>query len=192
MVPLVDFSPIENLEIPIYLAAIGPRICETASEGDDGKSPHPVSSPKFICDIMLPAAAKGIARFERSMDYFAVPMKPMVATAADVETLAERVRDACARIALYASTPAYSRAFDIHGLTDLTVDLAQLSQAQHWKDMPDRIFDEVLHTYVTNATYDEISTKLTERHGDVVTGVEFSILARMEAERECFDERDTA
>ena len=58
--------------------------------------------------------------------------------------------------------------------------------------MPDRIFDEVLHTYVTNTNYDEISTKLTERHGDVVTGVKFSLLARMEAERECFDERDTA
>ena len=141
---------------------------------------------------MLPAAAKGIERSERSMDYFTVPMKPMVAAAADVETLADRVRDACARIAFYASTLAYSRAFEFHGLTDLTIDLAQLSQAQHWENMPDRIFDEVLHTYVTNATYYEISTKLTERHGDLVTGVEFSTLARMEAERECFDERDTA
>ena len=192
MVPLVDSGPIEHLEIPIYPAAIGPRICETAGEGDDGKSPHPVSKPTFISDIMLPAAAKGIARSERSMNYFAVPIKPMVATAADVKTLAERVRDACARIALYASTPAYSRAFEFHGLTDLTVDLAQLSQAQHWQDMPDRIFDEVLHTDVTNATYDEISNKLTKWHGDLVTGVEFSTLARMEAERECFDERDTA
>ena len=184
MVPLFDPGPIEHPEIPIYLAAIGPRICETAGEVAEGMRPHPVCTPKFIREIMLPAAAKGAARSGRSMDDFAVAMKPLVATAADEETLAERVRDARARIAFYASTPAYRRAFDIHGLTDLTVELAQLSKAQRWEDMPDRISDDVLHTYVTIGTYDEIGNKLTGRYGDVVTGVEFSISASTEAKRD--------
>lgn len=184
MVPLFDPGPIEHPEIPIYLAAIGPRICEAAGEVADGMRPHPVCTPKFIREVMLPAAAKGAAKSGKTMDDFAVAMKPLVATAIDEETLAERVRDARARIAFYASTPAYRRAFEIHGLTDLTVELAQLSKAQRWEEMPGRISDDILHTYVTVGTYDEIGDRLTERYGDVVTGVEFSIATKTADERE--------
>jgi hypothetical protein len=105
MVPLFDPDPVEHPEIPICLAAISPRICETAGE-----------------------VAEGAARSGRSMDDFAVAVKPLVATGVDEETLAERVRNAHPRIAFYASTPTYRRSFDIHGLTDLTVELAQLSK----------------------------------------------------------------
>jgi len=175
MVPLFDPGPIEHPEIPIYLAAVGPRVCAAAGEVADGMRPHPVCTPRYIEEVMLPAARAGAERSNRSLDEFAVAMKPLVATAADAESLRERVRDARARIAFYASTPAYRPAFEIHGLGDLATELSALSRAQRWDEMPARISDDILETYVTVGTYDEVAGKLIERYGKVVTGVEFSI-----------------
>ena len=184
MVPLFDPGPIPHPDIPIYLAAIGPRICETAGAVADGIRPHPVCTPKYIREVMLPAVRKGAEAAGRSTGDFAVNMKPLVATAPDEVSLQARIRDARARIAFYASTPAYRRAFEIHGLQDLAAELSQLSKAQRWEEMPERITDDILHTYVTVGTYDEIGRKLTERYADAVTGVEFSIAADTAADRE--------
>ena len=46
---------------------------------------------------------------------------------------------------------------------------------QRWEEMPAFISDEVLHTYATVGTYDEIADKLHARYGHIVTNAEFSI-----------------
>ncbi len=184
MVPLFDPGPIEHPDIPVHLAAVGPRMCEAAGEVADGMRPHPVCTPKYIQEVMLPAAARGAARAGRSLERFAVAMKPLVATGADEQEVQRNVRDARARIAFYASTPAYRPAFEIHGLGDLAAELAVLSKQQRWEQMPHHVSDDVLHTYVTVGTHDQIGRRLLERYGGVVSQVEFSIQARTERERE--------
>jgi probable F420-dependent oxidoreductase len=175
MVPLFNPGPIAHPDIPIVVAAIGPRMCEAGGEVADGIRPHPVCTPKFIEEAMLPAVRAGAEKSGRSLDGFEIAMKPLVATAPNEEILAQRVRDARARIAFYCSTPAYRRAFEIHGLGDLARELAVLSKAGRWDEMSEHISDDILHTYVTIGTYDEIGDKLVERYANVVTSVEFSI-----------------
>jgi hypothetical protein len=111
-----------------------------------------------------------------------VAHKPLVATAPDEAALAERVRDVRARVAFYISTPAYRAAFAHHGLGDLADELAQLSRAQRWEEMPGRISDDVLGTYATIGTWDEIGERLRARFGSVVTSIEFSIAVRTPAD----------
>lgn len=41
-------------------------------------------------------------------------------------------------------TPPTPAAVGAHGLTDLATELAQLSKAQRWEEMPPRISDDVL------------------------------------------------
>ncbi|MFP6725598.1 MAG: TIGR03617 family F420-dependent LLM class oxidoreductase, partial [Alphaproteobacteria bacterium] len=139
MVPLFDPGPIEHPDIPIVVAAVGPRMCEVGGEVANGIRPHPVCTPKYINQVMLPAVKAGLARAGRSLDGFEIAMKPLVATAPNEDILAQRVRDARARIAFYCSTPAYRRAFEIHGLGDLATELSQLSKAGRWNEMPERI-----------------------------------------------------
>jgi alkanesulfonate monooxygenase SsuD/methylene tetrahydromethanopterin reductase-like flavin-dependent oxidoreductase (luciferase family) len=134
--------------------------------------------------VMLPAVARGAALAGRHPKQIAVAMKPLICTAPDEATLAARVRDVRARVAFYASTPGYRAAFDAHGLTDLANELARLSKAQRWEDMPPRISDEVLHTYAVVGTYGEIGHKLIERYRGLITDVEFSIPAGTERERD--------
>jgi probable F420-dependent oxidoreductase len=183
MVPLFDPGPIAHPEIPIHIAAVNPTMCRIAGEVADGMRPHPVCTPKYIREVMLPAMTSGARSAGRDPSRIAIAMKPLICTAPDARTLETRVRDVRARVAFYASTPGYRAAFDAHGLTDLATELSQLSKTQRWEEMPPRISDEVLHTYAVVGTYDEIGKKLIERYGGLITDVEFSIPAATEAER---------
>ena len=182
MVPLFDPGPIEHPDIPIHVAAVNPTMCRVVGEVADGLRPHPVCTPRYIRDVMLPAMRAGAAAAGRS-PALAVAMKPLICAAPDEATLAARVPDVRARVAFYASTPGYRAAFEVHGLGDLAAELAVLSRAQRWEEMPPRISDEVLHTYAVVGTYAEIGRKLVERYRGLVTDVEFSIPAATPAEQ---------
>ena len=184
MVPLFNPGPIEHPDIPIHVAAVNPLMCQVAGEVAEGIRPHPVCTPSYIEKVMLPAVRAGAVKAGRSLDRFQVCMKPLVATAANEAELVPKVRDARARIAFYASTPQYRAAFDHLGLGDLADRLKLLSRAQRWEEMPQHINDDVLHTFVTIATYDTIGRKLCDRYGGVVTNCEFSIAVKNDADRE--------
>jgi probable F420-dependent oxidoreductase len=184
MVPLFNPGPIQHPRIPIQLAAVNSVMCKVAGEVADGLRPHPVCTPSYIEKVMLPAVRAGAAKASRTLEPFQVAMKPLVATAATGKELAPKVRDVQARIAFYASTPQYRAAFVHHGLNELADKLKLLARAQRWEEMPQHITDDVLHTYVTVGTYDEIAAKLLDRYGSVVTHCEFSIPVNDSADKE--------
>jgi probable F420-dependent oxidoreductase len=183
-VPLFDPGPIEHPGIPIHVAAVNSVMCRIAGEVADGIRVHPVCTPSYIEQVMLPAVRAGAERTGRSLERFQMCMKPLVATAATEAELVPKVRDTRARISFYASTPQYRAAFDHLGLGDLADRLKLLSRAQRWEEMPQHINDEVLETFVTIGTYDTIAAKLTERFGKTITDCEFSIAVKGEADRE--------
>src|SRR6201988_2445939 len=78
MVPLVNPGPIEHPHIPIHLAAIGPVISRIAGEGGDRLSRHPVSTPRYIREVMFPQIRDGAARTGRSLAKFDILMKALV------------------------------------------------------------------------------------------------------------------
>ena len=184
MVPLFDPGPIDHPTIPIHLAAVNTYMCRVAGEVADGLRPHPVCTASYIEKVMLPSAREGARIAGRKLDGFRVAIKPLIATARNQAELEPKIRDVRARVAFYASTPAYIAAFEHHGLGDLARELAQLSKAQRWEEMPKFISDEILHTYATIGTFDEIGAKLHERYGKVVTNAEFSIPLKDNADQE--------
>lgn len=184
MVPLFDAGPIEHPDIPIHLAAVNPVMTAVAGEVADGVRPHPVCTPSYIRDVMLPAVRAGAARSGRSLDGFRVAMKPLVASAPTDDELVPKVRDARARIAFYASTPGYAAAFEHLGLDDLAAEAKVLSKRQEWETLPKLIDDDVLHQFVTIGTHDVIGDRLLERFGDVVSDIEFSIAVRDDDDRQ--------
>lgn len=183
MVPLFDAGPIEHPDIPVHLAAINPNMCAVAGEVADGVRPHPVCTPSYIAEVMLPAVRRGAARSGRPLDDFRVCMKPLVASARTEEELVPKVRDARARIAFYASTPGYRAAFAHLGLGDLADEAKHLSRAQRWEELPVLIDDDVLDLFAVIGTYDEIGPRLLDRFRSVVTDVEFSIQVRDDRDR---------
>lgn len=184
VVPLFNPGPIAHPAIPIHLAAVNRVMCAVAGEVADGLRPHPVCTPSYIEEVMLPAVRSGAERAGRNLAAFRVAMKPLVATARTAAELEQKTRDARARIAFYASTPSYAAAFEHCGLGELAEKAKLLSRAQRWEELPALISDETLHRFVTIGTYDEIGARLLERYGNVVTDIEFSIAVRDARDRE--------
>ena len=124
-VPLFTPAPIEQPNIPIQIAAVNPYMASVAAEVADGVRLHPVCSPAYIASVIQPALQKAKPGFE-------VCLKPLVASAADEETLEQRKLIARQRLAFYCSTPAYAGAFEIFGLEDMCAEMALLSKAGQW------------------------------------------------------------
>lgn len=175
MVPLFNPGPIDQPDIPIHLAAVNKVMCRVAGEVADGIRPHPVCTPSYITEVMIPNAREGARRAGRSLENFRIAMKPLTAAAATQSELEPKIRDARARIAFYASTPSYRSAFEHLGLGELADECKILSRAQRWEELPEKISDAVLDQFAVIGTYDEIGNRLCQRFGDVVTNIEFSI-----------------
>lgn len=175
MVPLFNPGPIDHPAIPIQIAAVNSIMCKVAGRLADGVRPHPICTADYIGEVMLPAVREGAEKAGRKLDGFEVAIAPLIATGPDEETLQARARDVRARVAFYASTPAYRAAFEFHGLGELADRLAVLSKAQRWEEMPAFITDDVLEKYAVVASFDELAAKLLKRYGPVATNLEFSI-----------------
>ena len=76
MVPLFDAGPIENPEIPIHLAAVNEYMCFVAGQVADGVRPHPVCTPSFIEQEMLPQIQAGAKAEGKSLKHFKVSKPP--------------------------------------------------------------------------------------------------------------------
>src|SRR5437762_7372458 len=179
MVPLFAPAPLEHPEIRIELAAVNPYMCQVAGEVADGIRAHPVATPRYIAEVMLPAARKGLAKAARDVGHdgagFTMCVTPLVATAADRAGLAERIQDVRARVAFYASTPTYLAAFKTDGHAETAKQLQALARAQRWEAMPALVDDAMLDTYAVIGTYDEIAEKLRARSTGLATHLEFTM-----------------
>jgi probable F420-dependent oxidoreductase len=174
-VPLFAPAPIAHPRIPVELAAVNPYMCRIAGEVADGIRAHPVASPRYIAETMLPAARRGAAKAGRDMARFTMCVKPLIAVAPDRVRLAERIREVRARVAFYASTTAYLAVFDSEGYAEVARNLHGLARAQRWEEMPGLVSDEMLDTYAVVGTYDEITAPLRRRYGRLATSLEFAV-----------------
>jgi alkanesulfonate monooxygenase SsuD/methylene tetrahydromethanopterin reductase-like flavin-dependent oxidoreductase (luciferase family) len=129
-------------------------MCRISGECAEGMRPHPVCTPRYIKEVMLPAAERGAAKIDETR----------------------------ARIAFYCSTPSYRRPFELHGYGDLANEMAQLSKAQRWDEMQALVPDDLYHEFVTVGTYDTIAEKLRARYEDCVTSIEFAMPVENEAD----------
>jgi probable F420-dependent oxidoreductase len=184
MVPLFAPPPIEHPQIPVQLAAVNPFMCQIAGEVADGIRAHPVCTPRYIAEVMLPAARKGAEKTGRDFTKFEIAAMPLIATAPDNKGLEARVRDVRARIAFYASTPTYLIAFESQGYGEVAHNLQSYSRAQRWEEMPQFISDEMLDHYAVIGTHDEITAKLKDRFAAVASHLEFAIPVANDADRE--------
>jgi len=184
MVPLFNPGPIEHPRIPIQVAAVNKLISQLAGEVCDGIRPHPITTPKYISEVMLPSVAVGAQRAGRQLEDFQVAISPLVGVADNDEELASRLSDIRARIAFYASTRTYRPVFETHGWGGLVDQLHELSVKQRWDEMPSRVPDEVVETIAVVGAYDTIAQKILARYGAFATRIKFSLPVRTPADRE--------
>ena len=162
-------GPIENPEIPIYLAGVGPRMCRAAGEVADGFHVHPMHSAGYLRDVVRPALQQGAAtRGLGAADL--VIYAPVFTISGDTpEERTRREAEVRRQISFYASTPSYRPVLEYHGLDKLGKRLSEMARRGEWKDMPalipDSLVDEVA---VAAATPRELPERLASRYRGLV------------------------
>lgn len=175
-----EFTPPKsNLPmVPIYLAAVRPRMLETAASVADGLRLHGFCTKKYLEEVVVPAIDRGLASAGRSRSDLEVCGGGFIMTGPDEETVAKNREWARYRISFYASTRTYLPVMSLHGWDDLAAKLHEMSKTGKWKHMAAEVPDDVVDAFTVSATYDELPEAIEQRFGGISDTVEFGFEQR--------------
>jgi probable F420-dependent oxidoreductase len=101
--------------IPIYLAAVNERMAEAAGRVADGVSGHPMTSPRYVAEVLRPAIERGAREAGRDPGEVNVTTNLVV----QVDPDGDRARrEAALQLGFYATTRTYAPVLAMHGLED--------------------------------------------------------------------------
>jgi len=148
---------------PVFISAVNPYNCRVAGEVCDGVALHPLTTPKYLKEIIKPNIEYGAARAGRDAKSVNLSSSAFVVTGpnqAAIDTNKEGVKK---QIAFYCSTRSYSKVLEVQGFADLGLWLHEMSLKQQWDKMTELITDEVLDTFAIVGGYSEIPGLMKER-----------------------------
>jgi probable F420-dependent oxidoreductase len=109
--------------IPIYLAAVNERMAEAAGRTADGVLGHPMTSPRYVREVLRPAVERGAAAAGRPASEVSVCTGVVLQVDDDDPDLARR--EAAAQLGFYATTRTYAPVLALHGFEGLVGPLRE-------------------------------------------------------------------
>jgi probable F420-dependent oxidoreductase len=171
LTPMWSPGAIDAADPPIDLAAVNPWMLRMAGEVADGVHIHPLNTPTYLRETVLPELGAGAARAGRSVDDLEV-IVPTFLCVGDTEDERRTWREAArVQIAFYGSTPNYAFIFeqlDREGTTD------RIRERQRAGDIPGMaavIDDDLLEQFTTTGTWDDVADKIVAKYGGIATRV---------------------
>ncbi|MFW2387961.1 MAG: TIGR03617 family F420-dependent LLM class oxidoreductase [Polyangiales bacterium] len=179
-----EFSPPKsNLPmVPVYLAAVRPRMLETAASVADGLRLHGFCTRKYLQEVVMPAIDRGLESAGRSRSDLDVCGGGFIMTGPDEETVAKNREWVRYRISFYASTRTYLPVMSLHGWDDLAAKLHEMSKTGKWKHMAAEIPDDVVDEFAVCTTYDQLPKAIEARFGGMSDTVELGFEAGTDRE----------
>jgi len=182
MTPQFNPGPIDQPHIPVYISAVNPYNCRLVGELCDGIRLHPISSPKYTREVVLPNVAAGAQKAGRSLDQIDVCGMPLIATGEDGAELARSVAAVRRRIGFYGATRTYLPAFEQHAWTDTALRLHPMAEQGKWDEMAGLISDEMVEAFAVVAPWDRLAERMKSFYGGLVTRVSIRVPLRNEAD----------
>ncbi|GAB4580591.1 MAG: LLM class F420-dependent oxidoreductase [Anaerolineales bacterium] len=158
MSPFFNPGPIAHPHIPIFLAGVNPGLAKLAGELADGFHVHPLHSPRYLREVLLPAIAEGAARTGRERASLQITCPVFVATTPQEHHFVRQ------QISFYASTPSYRAVMALHGWSETTAELSTLASRGKWETMPSLITSEMLETFAVIAEPQHLAEALKSRY----------------------------
>ena len=171
MTPFFSPPKIEHPRIPIYVAGVNRLIAEMVGEVCDGFHVHPLNSPRFLRESLIPSIEKGALRVGRSRQDLTLSTQALVATGDSSKAIAEQREDIRRQIGFYASTRTYAPVLETHGWGDVSGKLNAKAAAGDWAGMAREITDEMLDEFCISGPTDEIGKKLRARYDGLLDRV---------------------
>ncbi len=164
-------GPISFPDPPIDIAAVNPWMLRMAGEVADGLHVHPLNTPTYLRETVLPELGAGAARSGRRVEDLEV-IVPAFLCVGDTEEERSAWRErARVQVAFYGSTPNYGFIFeqlDREGTTD------RIRERQRQGDvagMAAVIDDDLLEQFTTVGTWDDVADQVVAKYGGIATRV---------------------
>ena len=131
MPPLPGAGPAPG-GVPVYVAAVNSGMAEAAGRVADGVLGHPMTSARWVREVVRPAAERGAASAGREASDVNVTTGVIVQISDDRE-LARR--EAAQQVGFYATTRTYRPVLALHGFEELMEPLRRAFVRQDFESM---------------------------------------------------------
>jgi probable F420-dependent oxidoreductase len=163
-----DFRPAPSgIDPPeLYVAGVNPFNLKLAGDLCDGLHIHPINSPKYIEDVVVPNVEAGAEIGDRDLEDVTLSAQVFAITGEGDER--ERAREAVRQqIGFYGSTRTYRTIFETHGWGDVSETLHELSVDGRWDELADHVTDEMVEAFSVEADWPELVDALERRYNHV-------------------------
>jgi alkanesulfonate monooxygenase SsuD/methylene tetrahydromethanopterin reductase-like flavin-dependent oxidoreductase (luciferase family) len=132
---------------------------------------HPLNTPTYLRETLLPNVEAGAARSGRRVEDLEI-IVPAFLVVGDTgnERAAWRER-ARVQVAFYGSTPNYAFIFEQLDREDMTDLLRERQRAGDVAGMAAAIDDDLLENFITEGTWDDIADTIVAKYGGIATRV---------------------
>ena len=175
MTPFFSPGPSEQPRPPVYVSAVNAYNCRVAGEVCDGVSLHPLMSPDFLKQRILPPIAFGASQVGRDNANVNLSGSGFIITGPNKSVIEERKYAVRRQIAFYSSTRTYNTVLETHGFQEIGVSLHEMSLKGQWDAMTELISDEILDTFAIAVEYDGVAAAVKERYDGLLNDVVFGM-----------------
>jgi probable F420-dependent oxidoreductase len=164
-------GPINCADPPIDVAAVNPWMLRMVGEVADGVHVHPLNTPVYLRDTLVPELSAGAARAGKTFDDLQV-IVPAFLCVGDTDEEQQRWREAARiQISFYGSTPNYAFIFEQLDREDTTDRIRERQRAGDMAGMAAVIDDDLLEQFTTVGTWSDIADKIVAKYGGIATRV---------------------
>lgn len=157
-------GPIAVEDPPVDLAAVNPWMLRMAGEVADGVHVHPLNTPTYLSETVLPNVARGAEIAGRDLSALTL-IVPFFGAVGDTDAERERWRQAARmQVAFYGSTPNYGFVFDQIGFDGTTERIRERQKDGDVAGMAAVISDDLLDHFVVTSDWDHLAAALKARY----------------------------
>ena len=162
---------------PVFISAINPFNCRVAGELCDGLALHPITSTKYLTEVIKPNIVKGAEQGGRNAADVTLNGSGFVITGPDEQAVEAKKEVVRRRIAFYFSTRTYFPVLEVHGFQEVGQRLHELSLKGEWSQMAGLVTDEMLETFAVSGRYREVANQIKTRFGGLIDEVVLDVEA---------------
>lgn len=174
MSPFFDPGPNPHGAPPVWIAAVGEGMAETAGRVADGVIGHSFTTQRYLDEVSLPAVRRGADAAGRPLTDVGFSVPAFVAVGADQAALDVAIEATRRQVAFYGSTPAYRAVLELHGWGDAADLLHAASTRGKWDEMGALVTDDMLAEFAAIGTPAEVAAAVRERFAGRVTRLSFN------------------
>jgi probable F420-dependent oxidoreductase len=153
----------ERERIPVWLAAVMPRMARLTGEVADGFLDHPITTPEWLTQELLPAIRAGAEAASRTAPEIA---GGLIVAASDEDPDAAR-RAAAATVGFYATVKTYEPLFQSHGFAARLSAIRRAFMEQGEDRLVDAVGEEMTARFAAAGTVADVRRRAMDYVGVV-------------------------